>query len=223
MNALVSAFPKNNMPAIITAEGKLPPAVAESLHGSLAAFAVQRNLSDFDRAANLRSYRRAMVGFHPQLVISALDHLLLHNPRNPFPFTAQDLFERLEFEKSCWSGLVLEEMLGMDRRGRYKSSQGQKLPNFGGQPLTPACAMPDSFVYEVIAKTSGTWLHSFNNTTDRLLRSIPRSALAESIWEEVEVKRTAIARERQLDEERQRRREAHQRSIAQAQGQEVAS
>lgn len=89
----------SNSSVVVSAYAPLSNAVKAALHGSLAAFAAHRNFSDVDRAANLLAYKAAMDDFDEAMILPVLEHLMLHNPRNPFPFTPQDLYEALKAKR----------------------------------------------------------------------------------------------------------------------------
>lgn len=129
------------LPGIVK-HGALPAKIGTALHDSLAAFAAQRNVSDVDRAANLRSYVTAMEGFHEALILEVLRYMTLHNPRNPFPYTAQDLHERLKSRAETWIRLVC--------RGIFEADWD--VEQYGPGPLRHGCFIPDELARQFLKK-----------------------------------------------------------------------
>lgn len=72
----------------------LPPAVEAAILDLLAVFGGQ-NQSPGTLEALARAYAKAIDGFPLDDVLMLLDALVLRNPRNPWPPTAQDVFEGL--------------------------------------------------------------------------------------------------------------------------------
>ena len=129
------------LPGIVK-HGTLPAKIGAALHESLAAFASQRNVSDADRAANLKSYVTAMEGFHEALILEVLRFMTLNNPRNPFPYTAQDLHERLNSRAETWSRLVC--------RGIFEADWD--VEQYGPGPLRHGCFIPDDLTRQYLKK-----------------------------------------------------------------------
>lgn len=140
MNLLTAS--KTNAVTIITPDAPLPDTVKAALHQSLAAFATSGQIAAEDRAANRMAYKIAMKGFHPILVTTALNHLMLHNPRNPFPFTAQDLYEALKSWQGKWRSAVRSYFLEHNADWSYTVG--------GPVPFEPGCKVPDIMVEEAM-------------------------------------------------------------------------
>lgn len=98
------------------AASTVPPAIRDSLGDILVAFSAGGR--DDDRPRLLKLYAKALSGFEEIVAARALDHLLTHNPRNPFQPTPQDLHEACVRIRDEWSSAVRQHyILGGDRVG----------------------------------------------------------------------------------------------------------
>lgn len=107
-----------------------------------------------DRTTVLQLYCEGMAGFPIAVADYALRHLLLHNPRNPFPPTPQDLFELCKKVRNQWSNRVTNQFLGTeDARWGAKNFEGddvRKLIDWGPAPFEPGCYVPDDLVISIL-------------------------------------------------------------------------
>lgn len=73
--------------------GKTPANIQKGLVAICVAFHGGKPMADRDRAVWMRIAASLLAGFEIELVEAVLGDMLIHNPRNPFPPTPQDLYE----------------------------------------------------------------------------------------------------------------------------------
>lgn len=128
-------------PGIVPAIRKetLPRAVQTAIRDMIAPFAMQRPVDNEERASYLKAFAKAVDGFHEQIALLALDHLILHNPRNPFPPTAQDVHELCSKIASSWQSRVLGYYIHDMGWSQYSIPA---VASPGGEPGTEDCRIP---------------------------------------------------------------------------------
>ena len=85
----------------------LPPAIANGIFDVLTAFAAGPQQDGRGQEAAVRIYGEAVAGFDPAVAEHAIGWLKLHNPRNPFRPTPQDVYETCEKLTQEWRERVL--------------------------------------------------------------------------------------------------------------------
>src|SRR4051812_42129609 len=73
--------------------GNLPSEIANGIFDLLTAFATGARQEDAEKMRLLRIYGESIAGYDVAIALHALGWLLLHNPRNPYRPTPQDVHE----------------------------------------------------------------------------------------------------------------------------------
>lgn len=100
------------LPSLPISPDSIPAPIKEGLQELYAAFADAGRKEDIDKAFTMKGYLRAIVGEDSRIVLWCLEHLILHNPRNPFRPTAQDLHELIKKQNTRVADDVLRRYLG---------------------------------------------------------------------------------------------------------------
>jgi hypothetical protein len=87
--------------AMVTVRG-ISPGIQSSLKKLLVAFPAGAPQQLDDRVIQARVYTEACEGFEECVVAYVLRRMPFHNPRNPFPPTAQDVHERCRDISAAW-------------------------------------------------------------------------------------------------------------------------
>jgi hypothetical protein len=131
-----------------TSAANLPPAIANGILDVLTAFAAGPQQADADKKRLVRIYEEAVVGLEAAVAEHAIGWLKLHNPRNPFRPTPQDVYETCEKLAKEWRQRVLHHFVG---RGSTSApwglcqgrTYGLEFP-WGAEPFAPGCPIPDA-------------------------------------------------------------------------------
>lgn len=127
----------------------LPSAIAGGIADLLTAFAAGSQQDDSDKRRLMRLYGEAIADHDAAVAEHALGWLKLHNPRNPFRPTPQDVFETCEKLAKEWRERVLNRFFGVPEPtwGKPETSivWGREFP-WGAAPLTKGCPIPDALV-----------------------------------------------------------------------------
>jgi hypothetical protein len=99
-------------------------AVRSAINDITIAFSAGGQRSEHEMRRSLELYEKAVIGFDRRLVAEVLNWLLLHNPRNPFAPTPQDLFEACNRLDDKWR----MKTLGKFGLGGRSSSEGSTVP-----------------------------------------------------------------------------------------------
>lgn len=149
----------------------VPPAVRSGLADLMTAFATASQ-RDLDKPRLLRLYAEATRDFQADVVAAALQWLKLHNPRNPFHPTPQDLFEACENFRETWRSRVVAHFTGADAAWPQPIYFKRELP-WGNPPLTDGCPVPARLVRELLA----TWLAEQGDKAVEPLAALGRERL----------------------------------------------
>ena len=132
----------DNLPA-------LPARVKNGIRDLLIAFPAGSPQHSEDRTRSLQMYAEAIDGFEACVARYAITRLRLHNPRNPFPPTAQDLYELCQKTRGTWQYYLVEYFI----RGRDWGYERSTLdPNAwlrrdpGRKPFQEGCYIPSDVV-----------------------------------------------------------------------------
>lgn len=141
---------QENGPATVVVAGTpLPAALQEGIKDLIAAFqAGAGGVSDAERTRTLKIYRKALDGFPEAVAAYALNWLLMHNPRNPFPPSPQDVHEMCRKVESAWASRVLAyffERVPWGQKFSFADMGSAALPH-GGAPGQPDCLIPEALI-----------------------------------------------------------------------------
>lgn len=125
----------------------LPPAISNGVVDLLTAFAAGPQQEDADKKRLLRIYGEAIAGLDGAVADYAIRWLKLHNPRNPFRPTPQDVYETAEKVEKEWRKRVLAHFFGAvtwGKPGPY--SNMLKEFDWGPPPFDNGCHIPAELV-----------------------------------------------------------------------------
>ena len=171
----------------------LPATISNGIVDLLTAFAAAQQ-EEADRKRLLRIYGEAVAGFDPAVAEYALRWLKLHNPRNPFRPTPQDVYEACEAALKNWrtriSAYFTSPGDGFWQDDGYSRMLKQCGLEWGPAPFTAGCFIPDRLVKQLLRERlsyrSGLDLPKLGR--DRLAR-IPvdcfMNGQLESAWAEI--------------------------------------
>jgi hypothetical protein len=132
----------------------LPPAVKGRISDLMVAFATASN-GGVEKRQLLRLYAEVADSFPEAIVVTALDWLKFHNPRNPFHPTPQDVHETCVKVRESWRSRVTAYFgAGAEWPQRETDWQGRQLWALGAEPFCAGCAVPEQLVQEFLA----TWV-----------------------------------------------------------------
>lgn len=173
-NDLVVSQPKFSMPAVVSS-GNLPAPIKSGILDLLTAFAGAAQ-EDTDKVRLLRVYGEAVAGLNGYVADYAIRWLKLHNPRNPFRPTPQDVYETAAKVKQVWRSRVIRHFTETSTWGVDPYGLTSKTPDFewGAKPLTQGSIIPSSLVREVMTE----WL-SYGDARLPTLVKLGRERLAE--------------------------------------------
>jgi hypothetical protein len=141
----------------------LPPAIADGIFDVLTAFAGPQQ-EDADKKRLVRIYCEAVREFPPAVSEYALRWLKLHNPRNPFRPTPQDVYEACKTAMGRWQDRVVAYFASPEPEhshwawrdcSHYVKGCGTE---WGPPPFTPGCLIPDALVKEFLRHHLGRGL-----------------------------------------------------------------
>ena len=135
---------------IRTSAANLPPAIANGILDVLTAFAAGPHQADADKKRLVRVYGEAVTEFPPAVSEYALRWLKLHNPRNPFRPTPQDVYETCEKLVKEWRSRIIGYFLGDGRWGNASSFDLIKSFERGSPPLEKGCPIPEALVKQFL-------------------------------------------------------------------------
>lgn len=149
-----------------------------------------------DRVRSLQIYASACADFEPFVAERALQKLLFHNPRNPFPPTAQDLFESCKEIENEFRLAVLEFYLG---KGAWHPPASPS--HLGFPPGDTHCVVPERLTVSWIRSQIAIDEHlphwrrfrPEELSNDRIHR-IPREAFPPGYLERLEKRRSALSK-----------------------------
>ena len=136
----------------------LPAAISSGILDLWVSFVSQGQDPD-DKKRALRVYGEAVAGFDPAIAEFAINWLKLHNPRNPYRPTAQDVHEHCRRLERSWRNAVEKFLKGEPWRC-ITQGMGMNLIEAavydGPLPLQPGCMIPDRLAkaYGVERKTA---------------------------------------------------------------------
>jgi len=170
-------------------------AIKSAINDLTLAFAMGAQRSEHDLRRTLELYERAVAGFDRRLVAEVLEWLILHNPRNPFTPTPQDLFEACKARQSQWYASTLSKY----------GLLGNVVPH-----ATPTHeAPPDvevAFLRDKITATLKFDREPLISLSDAKFNAIPHEAFPEQSRDDLLAERKArTAREQEWRERGQRR------------------
>jgi hypothetical protein len=142
----------------------LPPAIASGIFDVLTAFPAGPKLEDADKKRLVRIYCEAVTEFPPAVSECALRWLKLHNPRNPFRPTPQDVYEACKTAMGRWQDRVVAYFASAKPEhshwpwqdySHYVKGCGAE---WGPPPFTPGCLIPNALVKEFLRQHLGRGL-----------------------------------------------------------------
>lgn len=204
----------------------MPPAIMGGITDLFIAFDAGKKASDDDETRKIQICAEVLMGFEISVVEYVLKRMRRFNPRNPFPPTAQDLYQECVRVRKLWGSRVLryfvegEEWGSLDLVEQLEVFGGKdsEIDPFGPPPYVTGCwitrAMIEEFLRPAIAdayddmrkrEKPGTeiLLTVFEKISDERFNEIPEAAF--------DGKRDEIAslwhrrRERQAELKRQRK------------------
>lgn len=166
-------------------------------------------LSDEDRKLSLKIYRKALEGLPEAVNAYALEWLLMHNPRNPFPPSPQDVRETCQRVLSVWQGNVLDYYLGSGDWGGGYSLLGKANIDLGPSPDEEGCRVPEVLIAEWLRKALPGLLSDDGSPEPRIcglsqkqLDHIPADAWPDGVKEKAIAIRKDVAEKRAAYEAR---------------------
>lgn len=142
-----------NSSDIITSDN-LPPSIMGGIADLFIAFDAGRKVADADGIRKLQICAEALAGFEISVAEYVLKRMRTFNPRNPFPPTAQDLYEECVRIRKLWCDRIIDTMIGgnkwgasswIDSVGRASSSDP-----WGPPPFTTGCYAPEHMIIETL-------------------------------------------------------------------------
>lgn len=185
--------------AVVEPAKPLTPAVQRGITDLTIAFQAGVQRSDSDRIRGLQLYAEAVSEFHPAIVEATMRWMLVHNPRNPFPPTTQDVHEACQATQGNWLGSILDHFRIGERRysyDRYTSATSKpRGASFGHiPPMTPGCAAPPDLVIDLLRRR--LWVGfdgELRQMSDAEFAALPVGALASEHLERLLVERAKRA------------------------------
>ncbi len=179
---------KSRRTEVTPAAINLPPAVKEGLKDLLVCFASQPQ-GDDDKVRLARNYGEAVSGFDPVVAAEAIGRLKLHNPRNPFRPSPQDVYECCCLIMKTWQDSVVSHFIRgvpwADRSDRMdfvfigqergRGMRGTRwVPLGSSPPLSDGCIIPDALVLDFLSDyLSGVAADSLAESGAERLDAIP--------------------------------------------------
>jgi len=127
--------------------------VREGIMDLLAAFPIAGARADDERVRSMRLFGKAMDGFDGETQLRALQRLVLHNPRNPFPPTPQDVYEQCCKLRVAWWRDPERVALLTDDHWRLVIAKNADVTwpvaELGPPPGTERCVVPQRMIEEL--------------------------------------------------------------------------
>lgn len=150
----------------------LLPAIKGRVADLMVSFATA-STNNADRGTLMRLYAESVAAFPEAITVAALDWLKLHNPRNPFHPTPQDLFEACENFRQTWSARVVAYFTDATTQWPQPSYFAKRELPWGSPPLHDGCPIPAHMVREFLA----VWLADAGDEAVEKLADAGRGAL----------------------------------------------
>lgn len=180
---------QQSLPAHPISADNMPAAVKDGVQELYHAFADPGQKDDMGKAYTMKSYIRAIEGKHPFLVLWCLEHLILHNPRNPFRPSAQDVHEFIGKTGGRWTSAIVEYFLERSYKDDVRWSGAlDGPPSYDG-----ACPLPIDMVVAAISKelSHSPPLKDLESLSDVRFARIPKPAFPGTLYQEVMARRVA--------------------------------
>lgn len=139
-----------------TSTAHLPAPISNGIFDLLTAFAAGPQQEDADKKRLVRIYSESVAVFPPAVSEYALRWLKLHNPRNPFRPTPQDVYEACEGAQRYWRDRVVAHFTSpepaharwpwQDYSGIIKGCGGE----WGPAPFAEGCLIPETLVKQFL-------------------------------------------------------------------------
>ncbi len=152
--------PSQRQSQIGAAASNLPAPILSGIADLLTAFAAGPHQDDGDRKRVLRIYGEAVSEFPAAVSEYALRWLKLHNPRNPFRPTPQDVYEACDATLTTWRERVVTHFTSIDSKHAcwgwddYRSwNKGAAKCGsaWGAAPFEHDCLIPDVLVRQILS------------------------------------------------------------------------
>ena len=134
------------------AAANLPPAIANGIFDLLTAFAAGPQQADADKKRLVRIYGEAVASFEAPVAEHAIGWLKLHNRRNPFRPTPQDVYETCEKLVKEWRSRIIGYYLGEGGPAWGNASSFDFIKSFewGSPPIEKGCPIPEALVKQLL-------------------------------------------------------------------------
>jgi hypothetical protein len=140
----------------IISPASLPPSIMGGIVDLVIAFSAGPATADADRTRKLQLYGEVVAGVEVSVAEYALKRLRVHNKRNPFPPTPQDLFEECKRVRHLWHDRVIDVLISGEEWGSASSIEASfrirlnPSDPWGPPPFTAGCFMPDRLILEAL-------------------------------------------------------------------------
>lgn len=187
MNNIVKL--QQSLPALPISADNIPDSIEDGVKELYFAFADPGQKDDVGKAFTIKSYLRAIMGQHPSLVLWCLEHLILHNPRNPFRPSAQDVHEFIQKTDRRWNNAILGYFLEKSYQEDVRwSGTLDGPPSYDG-----ACPLPTDMVVAALSRelSHSPPLRDLESLSDVRFARIPKPAFPGTLYQEVLARRAA--------------------------------
>lgn len=189
------------------------PAIQSGIKKLLVAFPAGSPQQLEDRTLSARVYAEACEGFEECVVAYVLRRLPFHNPRNPFPPTAQDVYERCKNVSAEWKhragryrweqickgdGLAWQSEAVWGWRNSYRSKDDGWNSDWGPSPDEPGCYVPVEMIVAGMRLSFSSYDDRVMDLPDKKFDSIPKEAFPDGSYEKATARRKLRAYEQGL-------------------------
>lgn len=191
------AILQQSLPANLISVDSIPASIKDGVLELYHAFADPGQKDDMGKAFTMKSYIRAIEGRHQFLVLWCLEHLVLHNPRNPFRPSAQDVHEFIGKTAGRWDRAIEEYYLEDTFRQHAKWDA-----TLDGPPSHDGtCPLPNDMIVSAISRhmvRSLQYNPHFKSDLERLSDArfalLPKSAFPGTLYQDALLLRSAYKR-----------------------------
>ncbi len=194
--------------APIDSRMSVPKPVVAGIRDVMLAFPAGAVTTAEDKKRLAQIYAEATDGFSEAVAGFAVTWLRLHNPRNPFPPTPQDLRELCREAHATWGARVTLHFFGngYDDFVWGENTGSKHALTWGPPPLTPGCLIPDELVIEILREDVGHKhrRHDLVEMPAARFEAFPAEAFGAGIRDEILAKRKErYAREEEARKQRE--------------------
>lgn len=133
----------------------MPPEILGGIADLFITFDAGKKISDDDVMRKIEICAEALLGLEIPVVEHVLRRMRRFNPRNPFPPTAQDLYEECGRVRGIWRRRIIDTMIGGNEwgppSGSYSVGASSSDP-WGPPPFTTGCYVPKRMIIETLTE-----------------------------------------------------------------------